>query len=371
MSTIESLHGNNLTADFWLDWNKVVKTYGDNACMLGGFTEHFARDSGQGGWTAELVRMRATHGELVGVAALRTRGVFGARVATQLLSPVYGTDFVVDPQYREDFIRKTLEHVFDRLRCQSLDLTLPSESPSIESLHEESDSLKFRLETAPLKPHHEEHSILPVKGTWEEFRAARGGDFSRHYRKIEKKLDRTGRWVVSRLYIDNSESVGKIETIEGNSWKHEWRKERGVTSDFDLDALLEFRNSKYSDRADLPRLWLLELDGRPIAYAVALVLNRVAILCKTSYDRQYAGLYCGDYVQNAALKDLFDQQNVSRIDFLTPLPYHHRWTSLRSRRVRMIISRPVPILSALVTVSQRSKRLRGTYNALRLRTLHQ
>ena len=69
-----------------------------------------------------------------------------------------------------------------------------------------------------------------------------------------------------------------------------WREERGIPNDFDLGALLEFWESKNPDRADLPRLWLLELDDKPIAYVISLLLNHVAILCKTSYDERYEAL---------------------------------------------------------------------------------
>lgn len=302
-------------------------------------------------------------GRLVGIAAVKMRGILGARIARFLT--VFGSDFVADPRYRGAFVSNTVRFLMKDVRCQILDLTFPSESPNLDLLKKSCVSLRLELQNSPLGKFYREHTVLQVVGTWDEFRKARGSNFVRHYGKIERKLASAGKWRIERLIIDGPDSVDKINTVERNSWKNAWRKERGIDRDSGLEPYLSFWKSKSSDRMSLPKLWLLFLDNEPIAYAIVLQLNGIALLCKTSYDDRYGELYPGDYVQNAVIQDLFNSGEVSKIDFLTALDYHRRWTPFRLTRERVTISHGVPLLSPLLMTAGRNRNIRTVYQSLR------
>jgi len=350
--------------EFWSGWNNLVRKYGSNPFLLQGFVEYYSRASSLGRWTPQLILLKAK-GDLLGAVALKTRGHFGVRTSTQLLPGVYGTDFVSNPDYLEELVLGTLKLVFGKLRCQFLDLTLPTESRSLTLLTKTCDGLGLKLEASPLKWHHREHSVLRVEGTWDEYRKGRGGNFVRHFRKIEGKLTISGEWQIERLVADGPEAAAKVSVVENNSWKVDWRNARRIKEDPDLKAFLEFWRFNPHEETDCPRVWLLELNGEPIAYTISLQLNGIAMLCKTSYDARYAKLYPGEYVQNAAIRDLFRPHEVSSIDFLTPLPYHRRWTTERLTRERVGVSRTVPILTDLATALERNRLFMSTYKSLR------
>ena len=351
------------SSEFWGKWNSLVRRYGSNGFYFGGFVECYMNASRDVGWTPQLI-VGKSDGRLVGVAALQTRGVVGGRTASSLFPRNYGTDFVVDPQYRGRFVRNTLKFLFEKLRCQYLDLIMPSESPNLECLRQSSNSLGFQLANAPLRREFTEHSVIEVAGTWDEFKSKKGPKFIRRYREIEKLLSKSGNWTTQRTPLDGPEPVGMIETIERNSWKDAWRRERGVQHDPNLPALFANWTLKSSSGGVLPELFLLKLNGVPIAYTIVLQLNGVALLCKTSFDRRYAKASPGEYIQNVALQHLFESRAVSRIDFLTALAYVNRWTSLRYTRERVTVSRTVPILSDVVRTLKRSGLVREAYNAV-------
>jgi hypothetical protein len=347
--------------DFWTRWNDFVRGFDSNAFHLGGPVEYYMGVSRSEGWTPQLITM-TVDGRLVGIAAMKTKGILGARIATFLKA--FGSDFVVDPRYREAFVSNTLRFLLKGLRCQFLDLTFPSESPNLDLLKKICMSLRLRLDASPLDEYYREHSVLQVVGTWDEFRNMRGGNFVRHYGKIERKLTNAGKWRIERLAIDGPDPVDRINAVERNSWKNAWRRERGEEADSGLESFFGYWKSKSSDRWSLPRLWLLYLNDEPISFVIALQLNGVALLCKTSYDDRYMELYPGDYIQNAVIRDLFNSREVSKIDFLTALAYHRRWTSLRLTRERVTISQSVPLLSPLITTVGRNRYIRTAYHAV-------
>jgi hypothetical protein len=350
-------------SEFWERWNNFVRRYGTSGFYFGGFAECYMNASRNAGWTPRLI-VGESDGRLVGVAVLQTRGVLGGRTATSSYPRNYGTDFVVDPQYGERFIQNTLRFLFEKLRCQYLDLIMPSESPNLEFLKQASSSLGFQFTSAPLRKEFAEHSVIEVTGTWDEFKRMRGMKFVRRYRDIERLLSKSGNWTTQRIPLDGPEPVRMIETIERNSWKDAWRKERGVSHDPNLPVFFANWTLKSSSGGYLPEVFLLVLNGEPIAYTIVSQLNGVALLCKTSFDKRYAKASPGEYIQNVALQHLFESRGVVRIDFLTALAYLNRWTSLRYTRERVTISRTVPLLSAIVKTVGRSSLAREAYNAI-------
>ena len=355
--------GSSESSAFWADWNSLVRQHGTNGFYFGGFVECYMSAARRVGWTPQLIVGRSD-GRLVGVAALQTRGIYGARTATSAFPRNYSTDFVVDPRHREDFIRGALKFVFEKLKCQHIDLIVPGESPNLGLLRQSSGALGLRFGVAPLRKEFTEHSVIEVSGTWDEFKSAKGKKFFSRYREIERLLNKSGDWTTARIPLDGPGPVEMVETVERNSWKDAWRKERGVLHDANLPAIFAYWRLKSSAGGYLPDLYLLKLNGEPIAYTIVLQLNGVALVCKTSFDNRYAKASPGEYVQNVALQDLFESGRVVRIDFLTALAYLSRWTSLRYRRERVTVTRTVPLLSAVVDTLGRSSIVRGGYNAV-------
>jgi hypothetical protein len=305
-------------------WDELAKT-GTNWHMLGDFVRNmmlYSESRGQ----IPIVVLEMINGHAVGICAFVAQRRYGFRVARFLLPAEYSPDFIVAPGHREAFVADSLEVLFERMKCQIAFLSLPGGSPQGVAVNRycRRKGLKLAREVSS------RHSVIMVDQGWKEFEMQQGGEFRRHFRKIEGKLTRSGAWTTVQAKANGAESVKKIEAVETYSWKHQdRRKKKPILAG--LRGYITYPNSRSLDHLT-PDVFFLELNGAPIAYAIVCKIDGVAYIAKTSYDNRYLHFYPGQYVQHTAIRSLFDAKRVSRIDFMTDLPYHRKWTSLREPR---------------------------------------
>ena len=321
-------------------WDTFVKTASDNPIFLSGFVSYFMELEHQAKWNPHIVVMKREQ-DLVGLALLKVRG----DVAEFLLAPSYSPDLVVLGQFRRTFLEELMKLLFVKLRCQFVDFTLPSESPTVQLLRRWAKGISMELPVD--EPYADSHSVLEVKGSWKDFCDSRGKNFTRHFAKIERKLTNAGAWRISNSSIDNPGTVAKIHEIEKNSWKNVERKGR---EDPYLEATLDYWKRAPPETAFFtPQSWLLELKDEPIAYAIVLRLNGHAFIAKTSYDARYDRFYPGEFIQNSAIREMYDSGAISKIDFMSILSYHRRWSRVSIPRTRIVTARGiVPSIRILI-----------------------
>jgi CelD/BcsL family acetyltransferase involved in cellulose biosynthesis len=185
-----------------------------------------------------------------------------------------------------------------------------------------------------------DHAIVPVKSTWSDFQKSKSKSFIRKSENIERRLANAGRLNILRFENEDNEqdALGKITDIEEASWKQNWRVKHHYLADENLLNLWEASNLLTRSHLDFKRrVWMLELNDQPVAYNLALLYKGTAYMFKTSYKNQYRKFYPGIYINNIAIRDLFDSGNVQLIDFMTNLPFHKRWTSKYLVRVRFLM----------------------------------
>ena len=331
-------------------WDEFVVKTGTNWHFLGEVVRaQMARCRSQGG--IPLVVLGLTEGHVVGVCAFEMRHRLGLRYSNFLLPTVLSPDFLVEPEYHQSLVEESLDFLLRRMRCRVVTLDFPTGSP------QEAASKAYFAENGLRSTSKKlgKHSVLLVDGIWKDFERRRGSNFRNHFKKIESKLTERGPWRIVQAKANSAECITKIATVESHSWKHEGTGERSLGL-ADLDpTLLDYTSYHGSQLTDqlCPRVWFLELQDTPIAFAIAAEINGVACLAKTSYDSRYRNLYPGEYVQNAVIRSLLDSKLVFRIDFMTFLPYHRRWTSSWEDRETLRISLRGFAFSALDAVVRR------------------
>ena len=72
---------------------------------------------------------------------------------------------------------------------------------------------------------------------------------------------------------------------------------------------------------------LLELNGKAIAHSMFLEYNGHAYICKTSFNNRYKKYGPGIYINYAVVRELISKTDVKVIDFITDLPFSHKWAS--------------------------------------------
>lgn len=318
-------------------WNRLINKCSKNPFFLSRFVEQFMDFNCSKGWTP-LVLVISANNLLVGIAPLIAKKKFGVRFVKFLYKSWFSPDFIFDDQYRETCIAHTLDFLFKTLRFQFVNLTLSVDSPNLQILKQKCKANRIYFCTKPEM----RHCIIPIRGTWDEFKIWRGRNFRRKFRKIERNLDRAGSWRIICVENGNkgSDATKKIFDVERTSWKEAWRTRMG--EEMDQDLLMIWKGLQYTARTEPDfkwSVWFLELNDQTLAYTLVLQYKEEAFIVKTSYDERYKKFYPGIYVNNAAICELFNKRQVRNIDLLADLPFHRTWTSICLPRVRVMIAR--------------------------------
>jgi hypothetical protein len=342
-------------------WDSFVIEQGPNPFFLSGYLKQLMVLCRKDRWSPVLL-VRTFGPEVTGIAAFKTKRTLGVRTAEFLLQFPYSPDFLASSQHRQSFIMECLDFLVCELGCQLIELVLPDHSPNVTVLNRWSASRGIAFWKLP--PRLMAHAVLPVQGTYDDFSRARGKNFNRRHSKIERKLREVGEPYARCIEIDSPEVVTRTLELERRSWKAEWRRKNGIVTDDDLDFL--FGYSSHSTAIGLrycPKVWFLELNGEPIAYVIVTEFKKTAFFVKTSYDKAFSSLYPGESVQNIVLRELFDSNRISIVDFLTKLPYHRKWTTLYldRERVRLCKRGLLSVFLLLFDWSQGTQRLSNAF----------
>lgn len=316
-------------------WNRYVKNCTENPFFLSGFIKQFMEFNQSQGWTPTILVFSANN-TIVGIAPLRIKKKFGVRFAKFLSQYCFSPDFVNYGQHREICISLALDFLFRTSRCQFVDLILPTESPNLQIIEQKCRDKRIHFCKAPKMG----YCVVPTRYTWDKFKTLRGRGFRRKFKRIERHLDRAGSWKITCVENGNkgSDAFKQIVDVEKMSWKEALRIRRREKMDQDL--LMIWKESQYMTNIEPDfnwSVWLLELNERTLSYVLVLQYKGVAYLAKTSYDERYSRFFPGIYIQNAAIRELFNKGQVRKINFLTDFPFMRTWTSLCLPRVRVLM----------------------------------
>jgi hypothetical protein len=312
-----------------------------NPFMLSQFTKS-AMQLNRGPKKTPAVLVTRVNGEIIGVSQVVFKRFLGLQTVSFLLKDSLSPDFVFENSYRKEAVEHLLNLFFKKMKCHSLSLTFPVESPNLpilEGLCQKNNighNRKIDIENG--------HRILPIGCSWEEFQKKQGTAFRKRFRVAERDLTRAGEWTVTCIEDLDKQTANfalqKILSIEGSSWKQTWRSQLGMSADADL--LWAWHASIFLVNAN-PQfkmyLWFLEINCQSLAYSIIFKYKQVAIGVKTSYVEKYRKLGLGIYITNVAIRALFEGNEVKHLDFLTNLPHMSVWTHTSLPRVTFVVNR--------------------------------
>lgn len=218
-------------------------------------------------------------------------------------------DFIISRRYDE-----VVELILDQLskhsklwHCVRLH-PIPANSRTLKNVEKTSIAKGFQF----TRSHVINNSYLHIPDNWESY----FGTLSRRFRKdlmsSEKDLKREGNVEYNEYRsLDESRNVfDLILKIEKRSWK--WDKGIAINSivynDF-YRSILEACAAR-----DWLRLWILSLDGEPIAYDLCIEFNGSIEALKKGYVEAYKGLYPGGVLEWRMLEQ-FVKNGVRSVNF--------------------------------------------------------
>lgn len=229
--------------------------------------------------------------------------------------------------------------------------SVPNESPTMRLVLASAAALGHlvTLETNVASPY------LMLPADWDSFLASKSANFRADMRRKWTKAVAAGLQVQLVTDVPTArDALTAILQIEANSWK-----EGEGTSISAQELPLRFYQAFLPRAAEKGwlRIYLVFLDGRPIAYDMGVLLRSKYYMLKTSFVDEFAKLSPGVYLRQYVIKDLLELGGVTEHDFLGGAePYKLRWTTEM---------RPH---SNLFVYNRRSVKALALYQAKRIRT---
>lgn len=164
----------------------------------------------------------------------------------------------------------------------------------------------------------------------EEFLATRSGQMRRQLRAKRRALEAAGRLGVEALTGPAlSGALGEWRSVVAASWQASYPAAASGKADWTLHAAL----------AENGRLWLLRLDGQPIAALRMLEDARADYVHTMHFDQAFADLAPGVVLFEAMMRDAC-ARGVHRVDFNGSNAFFARWATGTTRHVSVRIYRP-------------------------------
>lgn len=167
----------------------------------------------------------------------------------------------------------------------------------------------------------------PLPSSRDELLTSISGNARSQFRRRRRDLAREGKLVLRRGA--GARDLDIVLRLEGSGWKR--REGSAVLSDSRSDALYREFAASAAARGWL-RLYLLELDGRPIAADLGCAFAGGGFLLKTGFDESYSRFSPGLVLRGEVLQASIDE-GLEHYDFLGgPDSYKLRWgTEVRPR----------------------------------------
>jgi CelD/BcsL family acetyltransferase involved in cellulose biosynthesis len=259
----------------------------------------------------------------------------------------------------EPVVRALVDHVLTRSDWDVLEMArLPAGSPTLKALESElSGRLLWRRAGNDLSPY------LAIDGSWKTFYAATSQRFKKTARNTHNRLARLGTVVVEehRALDPNDRLFQEVIDLTSRSWK----ADRGVAI-ATMPWMREFfaELSRAATRRGWLSLWLLRLDGEPIAMEYQLRSDGIVHALRADYDLRFSASSPGSVLNFEVARALFERGDVHEYRMGPGLnDYKMRWATACHETVRLQAYRPglYPRLLhfAETTLVPVARRLRG------------
>lgn len=160
----------------------------------------------------------------------------------------------------------------------------------------------------------------PLPSSWEGLTGSLSRNARSQFGRRRRALEREGQLT---LRVDTSGSdLDAVLALEASGWKS--RESTAITSDGRSERLYREFAAAAAARGWL-RLYLLELDGVPIAADYGCAFGNAGFLLKTGFDERYGRLSPGLVLRGEVLRASIEE-GLARYDFLGgPDTYKLRW----------------------------------------------
>lgn len=208
--------------------------------------------------------------------------------------------------------RKSGQTVRLTLRQSLDDAPLPAALP-IVARRMQLASMKLPSRTSP---------IVRIESSWDAYLATRPAQVARELKRKVRKIERDWKavWTIASTPEECARALEDVWQIERRSWKE--GEGTSLTSEQEAVRLYQDFAPRFAAAGWL-RIYLLHLNGIPVAHILGAEFRREYYALKTSYDHEYRQASPGQVLFFNALRDSFERK-LTAFDFLGD---ESRWKS--------------------------------------------
>lgn len=238
-------------------------------------------------------------------------------------------DFILAEGKEEDCLKLFLDHLTLFLEWELVDLQKLGEAGTGQILHK---MLSERGHFFGIKENIQSPYIRTVMG-WEDFWGSKSPRFRKAMRNKINRAMKHENLTIERIAVTSAgaPAIEDMLRISANSWKHE----------IGNDLLTREDNWKfYKEICDvigpmgLIYIWLLRLDGIPVAFEFHVQYNNVVYPIRADYDKYHKYISPGSILEHVILKELFSANDV--LEYNTcghTYEYLMNWTNITRKHV--------------------------------------
>ncbi len=295
----------------------------------------------------------------LGIVALYTEPerILGVSVKkAKLLSGIYSTRGGAPLRYvNEEVVERLFEVIGSHFDWHVFDVCVEKSSEFASSAVEFSSKYAGKFAVLP----YESAPFLELSGNTDDFLASKSRNFRSNLRRKEKRLAKAGDLQVQVVTRPGEvdKALAAIMAIENDSWK--FQEGTAITSTPAVERFYRTLAKEMACRGWL-RLYVMTLDGNPVAYDYGLLFEGCYSMLKTSYREQCKYLSPGVVLRWFVVRDLFEV-GCKEHDFMWGMePYKIQWSTgireysrLRFYRNHMAVSFMVTMKSAFDSLKKR------------------
>ena len=181
--------------------------------------------------------------------------------------------------------------------------------------------------------------VLDLRGSWEEFYAAKTQRFRKTIRNIQNRLERAGALEVEEQRAVDPDSPFFAELLEVS--RQSWKAEQGLAM-ATMPRMPEFFRelTRLASRNGWLRIWLLRLNGHAVATEYQIQANGVVHALRSDFAYGVREFSPGAYLNFRIVQGLFESGDVTRYDMGPGTnDYKLRWASGSQETTRLEIYR--------------------------------
>jgi CelD/BcsL family acetyltransferase involved in cellulose biosynthesis len=308
------------------EWDELADRTGASVFLRPGWFSAWRRAFGRG--RLEVIAVRDGR-RLVGLAALE-RGRFVLRSPTNWHTPLWA------PLAEDDETLRALTRAIVRRARPWLSLGfVDAGTPALEACRAATASCRTRIYTLERSPY------VALNGTWEDYQrrlsAKRRANLNRLWRRLAER---------GQVEFEVREGPDKLTALLEEGFKVEargWKGERGTAIGSAPETRLFYEEvAAWAARRGALRLGFLRLDGRALAFDLAVEEGGVHALLKTGFDAAWRSFAPGVLLRERMIEHCFGR-GLETYEFLgDTAEWKLEWLDATRDRVAVEAFRPTP-----------------------------